>query len=159
LQKINTGELKEVEKTSPKLAFRRFGKHVSEALGRDRRSTKLDERHPFDIEIVRIPPGAAACPYHSHSAQWEFYHVISGSGVVRHETGRTRIETGDAFIFKPSEPHQMVNEGTADLIYYVVADNPLGESCYYPDSEKWAVKSPEYRLIRGTSIDYYDGEE
>ena len=159
MHKVNTRELQEAGKASPKLAFRRFGKHVSEALGRERRSTDLDERHPFDVEIVRIPSGAAACPYHSHSAQWEFYHVISGSGVVRHETGKTSIEPGDAFIFKPNEAHQLINDGVADLIYYVVADNPLGESCYYPESGKWAVKSPEYRLIRGASLEYYDGEE
>jgi len=44
--------------------------------------------------------------YHSHSAQWEFYHVISGSGFVRHKEGTDPIEAGDAFIFKPGEPHQ-----------------------------------------------------
>jgi uncharacterized cupin superfamily protein len=28
---------------------------------------------------LRSPPGKAPYSYHSHSAQWEFYHVISGS--------------------------------------------------------------------------------
>ena len=69
------------------------------------------------------------------------------------------IEAGDAFIFKPNEPHEIINDTAADLIMFVVADNPLGESCYYPDSKKWAVKSPEYRLVRSESLDYYDGEE
>jgi hypothetical protein len=45
------------------------------------------------------------------------------------------------------------------LILYLVADNPIGESCHYPDSEKWAVKGPEYRIMRGDPLDYYDGEE
>ena len=41
----------------------------------------------------------------------------------------------------------------------LVADNPLGESCHYPDSKKWLVRSPERRLFRGDSVDYYDEEE
>ena len=97
--------------------------------------------------------------YHSHSAQWEFYHVISGTGVVRHEGGTTPIAAGDAFIFKPGQAHQISNDGAQDLVMYVVADNPIGESHYYPDSEKWGVGSPERRIIRSEPLDYYDGEE
>jgi len=117
------------------------------------------ERHPFDVEIVRIAPGKMGFPYHSHSAQWEFYHVISGRGVVRHKEGSTAIEPGDAFLFKPGEPHQVRNDSNEDLVLYVVADNPIGESTYYPDSHKWAVRSPERRLLRSDPIEYYDGEE
>jgi uncharacterized cupin superfamily protein len=117
------------------------------------------ERHPFDVELARIPPGKTAYPYHSHSAQWEFYHVISGSGTVRHKDGTTLIETGDAFLFLPGEPHQITNHTAHDLVLYVVADNPMGESCHYPDSNKWLVRSPSRALIRSQSLDYYDGEE
>ena len=85
--------------------------------------------------------------------------MISGKGVVRHKDGTTAIEAGDAFIFKPGEPHQMTNDGAEDLILYVVADNPVGESGYYPDSKKWVVRSPERRLIRSDPLDYFDGEE
>ena len=41
----------------------------------------------------------------------------------------------------------------------MVADNPINESCYYPDSKKWIVYAPERRLIRSDALDYYDGEE
>jgi hypothetical protein len=40
-----------------------------------------------------------------------------------------------------------------------VADNPIGESCHYPDSKKWLVRSPERELIRGQTVDYFDDEE
>ena len=72
---------------------------------------------------------------------------------------RCAIETGDAFLFKPGEAHQITNDGSADLVLYVVADNPIGESNYFPDSDKWAVRSPERRLIRSEPLDYFDGEE
>jgi uncharacterized cupin superfamily protein len=157
--KVNTNSMPELTWDSPKGKFGGAGKQVSEALGRKPFSTDLKERHPFDVEICRIPPGKLAYPYHSHSAQWEFYHVISGKGAMRHKDGTTPIEPGDAFIFQPEEPHQLINDGTEDLILYVVADNPIGESGYYPDSKKWIVRSPERALIRSDKLDYYDGEE
>lgn len=159
MRKINTKDIAELTWSSPKGKFSGAGKQVSEELGRKPTSTDLMERHPFDVEICRIPPGKVPYPYHSHSAQWEFYHVLSGKGVVRHADGKTAIETGDAFLFKPGEPHQLINDTEEDLVLYVVADNPMGESCHYPDSQKWVVRSPERRLIRSEPLEYYDGEE
>ena len=53
----------------------------------------------------------------------------------------------------------ITNDSAADLVLYVIADNPIGESCYYPDSEKWGVDSPERRYIRSEPLKYEDGEE
>ena len=156
---VNTNDLEEDTWSSPKGTFSGAGKQISEALGRIPTSTDLMKRHPFDVEITRIPPGATPYPYHSHSAQWEFYHVISGTGVVRHEGGTTPIKPGDAFIFEPGQPHVVSNDGMQDLLLYVVADNPIGESAYFPDSKKWVVRSPERRVLRSEPLDYYDGEE
>ncbi|PZR75488.1 MAG: cupin, partial [Chthoniobacterales bacterium] len=135
------------------------GKQLSEALGRIPASTDLKERHPFDVEVCRIFPGKAAFPYHSHSAQWEFYYVISGTGLCRDEEGEHAIGTGDAFIYPPDEAHQLINNSSADLVLFIVADNPIGESCYYPDSAKWLVRSPSRNIIRSDPLDYFDGEE
>src|SRR5271156_6012469 len=135
MRKVNTNEIAEITWSSPKGKFAGAGRQVSEELGRKPHSTDLLERHPFDVEICRIPPGKSACPYHSHSAQWEFYHVISGKGTVRHKDGTTAVEEGDAFIFEPGLPHQLINDSEGDLVVYLVADNPVGESCHYPDSK------------------------
>ncbi|MBV8171341.1 MAG: cupin domain-containing protein [Candidatus Eremiobacteraeota bacterium] len=160
LKIVNTADVEWVtEQASPGGKFQRAGQKISEALGRDRRSTDLSQRHPFDVEITKVPPGAASGPYHSHSAQFELFLVIAGSGVVRHADGTDTVKPGDAFLFKPNETHQIINDGAEDLVYYVIADNPIGETCYYPDSGKWAVRAPEYRLMRGAPLDYYDGEE
>lgn len=156
---INTHQLEELTWVSPKGKFGGAGKQVSEALGRNPKSMDLRERHPFDVEICRLAPGQTPYPYHSHSAQWEFYHVITGRGVVRHEDGITPVQPGDAFIFQPGQAHQITNNGTEDLVLYVVADNPVGESCHYPDSGKWFVGSSQRRLVRSEPLDYYDGEE
>ena len=159
MKKINTKEIPEEPWAYPKGKFALADRNISLALGREPNSTDLMKRHPFDVEICRIPAGKSACPFHSHSAQWEFYHVISGTGAVRDKDGLTPLEAGDAFIFGPGSPHQIINDSKGDLVLYVVADNPIGESCHYPDSKKWLVRSPERAIIRSGPIDYHDGEE
>ena len=159
MRKINSNTLEELSWMSPKGKFQGAGKQVSEALGWNQASADPRDRHPFVVEILRIAPGQTPYPYHSHSAQWEFYHVLSGRGLARDESGQTPIEAGDAFIFGPGHAHQLSNNGEEDLIVYVIADDPIGESGYYPDSQKWIVRSPERRLFRGPPLDYYEGEE
>lgn len=159
MQLINTRDVPEQFWSSPGGRYASGDRNLSEALGRQPASTDLNLRHPFDVELCRVPPGKAACPYHSHSAQWEFYHVVSGQGTVRHAEGLTPVGPGDAFLFRPGEAHQIRNDGEADLVLYLIADNPVGESCHYPDSGKWLVRSPERRLLRSEALDYLDGEE
>lgn len=159
MRKVNAEQLEDFTWTSPKGRFASVGKLLSEALGRKDSSTDLMERHPFDVEIARVPAGKIKTPYHSHSAQWEFYYVMSGTGEARDDAGRHRIESGDAFIYKPGEAHQLINDSGDNLVLFVVADNPIGESSFYPDSNKWLVRSPERALIRSSPLDYFDGEE
>ena len=85
---------------------------------------------------------------------------------MRDKNEVTEVEPGDAFLFQPGEAHQLSNAGNEDFVYYVVADNPrsggaTGDSCYYPDSGKWAVTkdASEELMVKGTETDYFDGEE
>jgi uncharacterized cupin superfamily protein len=159
MRKINIADLTEESWSSPKGKFSMTDRLISLVLGRQETSTDLRERHPFDLEICRVPAGASMCPYHSHSAQWEFYLVISGRGTVRHQEATTAIGPGDSFIFPPGKAHQLISDPVEDLLFYIVADNPIGESGYYPDSDKWIVRSPERRVLRSENLDYFDGEE
>lgn len=162
MKKINIDELKEEPWRSPGGKYAVSFKGISEALGREPASLDLSKRHPFDVEWSRIPPRKMNFPYHAHSAQWELYLVISGTGTVRHKDGTTEVVAGDAFIFGPDEPHQLINSGEQDFIYYVIADNPIGESTYYPDSGKWKMNksSPADRVVlKGQETDYFDAEE
>jgi uncharacterized cupin superfamily protein len=166
MRKINLKDVPEQEKKSPKGKFGRRMKNISLALGREPESLDLSKRHPFDLALVRIPKGKSLCPYHAHAAESELYLVISGRGSVRDKNGITEVGPGDAFLFQPGEPHQLSNAGNEDFVYYVVADNPrsggaTGDSCYYPDSEKWAVTKDAWEevVVKGTETDYFDGEE
>lgn len=159
MKKVHAPSLPEEVYTSPKGKFSSGYREVSVALGRVPESLDLNQRHPFDVELSRLPAGQTLCPFHSHSAQWEFYYVLSGRGQVRDDAGMHEVEAGDAFVFKPDEAHQLLNPYDVDLVYLTIADNPIGESCYYPDSRKWLVRSPNRALIRSESLDYFDGEE
>jgi uncharacterized cupin superfamily protein len=162
MKKVNVNEVKEEPWQSPKGKFADAFKGISEALGRDRDSFDLAKRWPFDIELNRMPPGKPNFPFHAHSAQWEMYLIVSGKGSVRDKDGKTEVGAGDAFIFGPNEPHQITNSGDVDLVYYVIADNPIGESGYYPDSKKWKLNKTSQAdrvVIKGPEADYFDGEE
>lgn len=159
MKKLNVVDVAANHWVSPKGHFDSFFQCLSEALGRDPTSTDLMKRHPFDVEICRLPAGKHLCPYHSHSAQWEFYYILSGRGKVRHAEGVAEVQAGDFFLFPPEEPHQLTGGDNEELVYLIVADNPIGEHCYYPDSNKWSVRIPERRLIRSAGLDYFDGEE
>jgi uncharacterized cupin superfamily protein len=140
--------------------FASYAKHISVALGREPDSFDLAKRHPFDLARYRIPKGKSLCPYHSHSAESELYLAVSGTGRVRHKDGTTDVGAGDAFFFGPGEAHEVINSGNEDFVYYVIADNPLGDNCYYPDSDKWAVwkEGSEEVIVKGRETDYFEAE-
>lgn len=159
MKKVNLRDIPSSSSTSPKGKYGRSVQDVSVALGRIPDSMDLRERHPFDVQVCTVPAGKARCPLHAHGAQWEYFQVLSGRGAVRHDAGTTAIETGDAFLFGPHEAHQLINDSDAPLVILIVADNPLSDTCYYPDSKKWMVEVPFDRVIRSEPLDYFDGEE
>ncbi len=66
MHKLNTRDIREESWISPKGKFASRHEELSIALGRKPNSTDLKERHPFDVEICRIPAGKTLGPYHSH---------------------------------------------------------------------------------------------
>jgi uncharacterized cupin superfamily protein len=161
MRKVNLKDVPEEERKSPTGKFHKFVKNVSVALGRDPESLDLIKRQPFDLAMVRMPKGKSYCPYHSHSAESELYLVVSGRGSIRDKDGKTEVGAGDAFFFAPGEAHQLSTAGDEDFVYYVIADNPRGDCCFYPDSGKWAVgvEGGKEIIVKGKETDYFDGEE
>ncbi len=158
MRRIHIHDLPWTEKQSPKRKFRRSYKMISAALGSKPDVGPWGGGWPFEIDLFSVPPGAINYPFHSHSAQWEFYLVQSGSGRVRTPAGMEEIRAGDAFVTPPGEAHSVTNTGDVDLVFLVIADNPIGDECHYPDSGKWATMLVE-KTFRPVQVDYYDGEE
>lgn len=158
MNKTNLHELPWTESRSPKGKFHVFRRSLSLALGGKRDVGEWGGGHPFDVEEFRVPAGATNFPYHAHSAQWEFFLVTNGSGIVRSATDETAIQTGDAFIFPPGAPHQITNTGSEDLLFLIIADNPRADVIEYPDSGKLGVK-PQRKFFKPEPRDYFAGEE
>jgi len=148
MKKINIAKVPVEKYASPGGKYAQRCQEISLAIG--------GRKHPFDLELVTLPAGKANCPYHYHTAQWELYVIVRGTGQVRTPKGRTAVRTGDVFMCPPGEPHQLINNTKRDLQYYCIADNPVSDSGYYPDSDKWLV---DHWIIKGKRVPYLTGEE
>jgi len=158
MNKANLSVIPVDERKSPGGRFRLFRQDISGRLRQNNGEKSRNASCPFEVELVRLPPRATNWPYHAHSAQWEFYLIVSGRGQVRTPAGTTEIVETDCLLHPPGEPHQIVNTGATDLVYYVIADNPASDTCHYPDSNKWALPG-HAKPVRVQHADYYDGEE
>lgn len=159
---MNTVKIEELpwqESKSPKGKFHSFFRNISLALGGKRDVGTWGGGHPFDVQIRRVPPGAVICPFHAHQAQWELFIVLSGRAMVRVDETSQEVGPGEAFLQPPGTAHQIRSTGSEDFVFYVVADNPQFDSCYYPDSKKWIVKPARKVFREASAVDYFDGEE
>jgi uncharacterized cupin superfamily protein len=158
MPRLHIPDLPWEEQRSPAGRYHSFCRNLSVALGGLRHGGTSAGGHPFDVQIRRIPPGAAVCPFHSHLAQWELFVVRAGHGTVRAGDERHAVAVGDVFVHPPGAAHQLVNSGATDLEVLIVADNPPLDGCYYPDSGKWALRPPG-KVFRMEETGYFDGEE
>ncbi len=119
----------------------------------------------------RVPPGKTAWPAHFHAANEEAIFVLHGQGTLRLGDERISVRTGD-WIALPAEPraHQLINDGTEDLVYLCVSTQTPTDVCVYPDSNKIGVfggaapgGDAQRRFVSGyfragSTVPYYDGE-
>jgi len=155
---VHLSAVPEEEQRSPGGKFHSFCRNLSLAIGGVRSTGTWGGGHPFDLQIRRLPPGAAVCPFHQHLVQWEMFVVRSGEGTVRSGAERHVVKAGEAFLQPPGTPHQLINTATSDLEVLIVADNPPLDLCYYPDSNKWGGRAFG-GTFRMTPTDYFAGEE
>mgnify|MGYP001169145988 CR=1 FL=1 len=150
MNKVAQKDLEWRERRSPK------GKYGASGLDFGKPMDAGPGGHPFEMMLLRIPPGKRPWPYHAHAQQWEFYYVLEGSGEMRLEDGNVPFTEGDAMMCGPGEAHQIINNTDADLVVQIIASNHAFDACNYPDSGKWAMGGTIYRMDETT---YYDGEE
>jgi uncharacterized cupin superfamily protein len=158
MTRTQSDDLPWTEQNSPKGKFGIQRRAISQAAGGKKDIGTWGGGHPFDLEIHRVPPGKINFPLHEHSAQWEAYYILSGSGKVRSRDGKEAIKAGDYLVFSPGEAHQLINTGSEDLTYLVIADQPQADVIHYPDSGKWFVK-PQKKVFEMVEVEYFKEEE
>jgi len=157
MKKLNLSRLKWRTWKSPRGKFVTCEKELTKALA-GKKSRGGNPADPFDVALVRVPPGRTNWPKHSHTTQWEFFLVLNGRGQVNVDREKQAVGPGDFFMQAPGHAHHIVNTGTEDLVYYLVANNPPADICFYPNSNKWAV-DPQGKVFRLKEAGYWDGEE
>jgi uncharacterized cupin superfamily protein len=158
MKKVHIDDMPWEEQKSPSGKYHSYVRNVSLALGGIRDVGTWAGGHPFDLQIRRVPPGAAVCPQHAHIIQWELFVVLSGSATVRTGEATEQVGVGEVFLQPPGNAHQIFNSGREDFVFYVIADNSPADSTYYPNSKKWMMK-PQRKIFRMVEVDYFDGEE
>ena len=116
--------------------------------------------------LARIPAGNAFCPLHWHVRSEEFFYVLEGRPKIRTLAGTIDCRPGDFIAFPTGESgaHQVLNDGPEPALVLLVGieESALGlEACFYPDSDKVGMWTPERRLrmLRASpNLDYFDGE-
>src|SRR5688500_3496750 len=142
MNQTNLTTVPEEEQRSPSGRFHSWSRNLSLALGGIRNAGLWGGGHPFDVQIRRVPSGAAVCPFHAHFAQWELFVVLSGTATIRAGTETHRAVTGEVFLHPPGEAHQLSNPGPGDLEILIITDNPQLDAFHYPDSDKWGFRPP-----------------
>ena len=157
MNRVNENDIPWREGASPKGTYHCFGRHLARALEAPQAGPPLPPGVPFEVSLIRLPAGVANFPFHSHAAEWECYLILSGTCTVRHGDQRSSLRAGDCVLCPPGEPHQIINDGDDDLLYYVVANNAPVDVCHYPDSDKWAMRGSG--SFRQTPVPYYESDE
>jgi uncharacterized cupin superfamily protein len=111
--------------------------------------------------VYEIPPGQSLCPYHYESEE-EWLLVLEGELTVRHPEGEDVLRRGDLTMFPvgATGAHKTTNRGAETVRLLMWANSDPAGFVVYPDSEKFALWSPQGRMRRrlGAEVEYYDGE-
>jgi uncharacterized cupin superfamily protein len=124
--------------------------------------------------VIVVPPGKRAFPFHNHRVNEEMFFVLEGEGEVRIGDKTYPIKKGDFMAHPPGGPetaHQILNTSEKELRYLGVSTQESPEIAEYLDSKKFGVLHMEGRNPDGSpiglmrflghftdSLKYWDGE-
>ena len=159
MNKVNLTDISVEHRISPEGRFELERQHISLALGGLKDTGPWGGGHPFDIELTKVPPGKRNFPMHSHAAQTEFYIILSGTGLLHSDEGEPlRLVGGDHLICHPGDAHQIENDGSGLLTYYVITDHHQSDvGTYTRTGKRWL--HPERRVVAIEDVGYYADEE
>ncbi|BCL77039.1 auxin-binding protein [Jeongeupia sp. HS-3] len=118
--------------------------------------------------LVVLPPGQHAFPFHNHRNNEEMFLVLAGEGEIRLGTERHALRAGDMLACPaggPETAHQIRNTGSGDLRYLVFGTRQAPDVIEYPDSGKFRVMTGtpgeggfDAVVRSGSEVDYWAGE-
>lgn len=126
-----------------------------------------------DVELVVLPPGKSAWPYHFHYVNEEMFLILEGEGCLRYDNRDYLIKNGDIISAPPGSntAHQLFNNSDRELKYLAVSTMEQPDVFEYPDSGKFGVfvgSAPggdagqrQFAIFsrKSSAVDYWDGED
>lgn len=154
--------LKDVEFT-----LQREGEHIeaqAASLGRRLGSRKLGS------QLVIVPPGKKAWPYHAHYVNEEMFFILAGQGAIRIQGKEYLLSSGDLISIPPGPDyaHQIINVSEdEDLTYLAISTMEEPDIVIYPDTHQVSVIAgsppggdPEKRTLHFTAtLEHEDADE
>ena len=125
--------------------------------------------------VTRVPAGKRAFPFHSHHANEEMFFVLEGAGRLRFGAEEHPVRKGDFIACPPGGAevaHQLINDGSTDLVYLAVATRIDTDVFSYPDAGKFGAvggvrygegwpppaSCPAKFFVEASAVDYWQGE-
>jgi uncharacterized cupin superfamily protein len=113
--------------------------------------------------VVKLPPGKRAFPFHNHTVNEEMFFVLEGEGEARIGPDTFPLRQGDFLSCPPGGPelaHQIINTSKKDMRYLAVSTKLSPEIAEYPDTGKFGVLTEKFRFLgkADQSLGYWDGE-
>jgi mannose-6-phosphate isomerase-like protein (cupin superfamily) len=86
------------------------------------------------LAYVVIPPGKSSL-HHYHPQAEESYYILRGQARMVIDGQTHTLQTGDAILIQPPEPHQIFSTGDVDLVFIVACAPPwTPDNAVYLDS-------------------------
>lgn len=125
------------------------------------RLAKLAGSGHLEFDVRSLSPGRFSFPYHFHRAAEELFLILSGEATLRSPEGFQKIVAGDLIFFEQGDTgaHQVYNHSDAPCVYLDIRTTVGLDVCEYPDSGKMAILPTLEVFERGSTVDYYQGEE
>lgn len=69
----------------------------------------------LSVCVIRVQPGEAVRPAHSHPKSEELIYIMSGNGKVMIEGEVGEVRTGSAILFEQGKVHMLKNTGDVEM--------------------------------------------
>lgn len=111
------------------------------------------------LQHVEVEPGKEATAKHCHSLEEELFVILRGEGVFVLGDDESPVRRGQVIACAPGTGRAHVfRAGDAGLTYLAYGTREPGDICYYPRSNKIALRGIGV-IARLERLDYWDGED
>jgi uncharacterized cupin superfamily protein len=115
--------------------------------------------------VYELPQGQSICPYHYEYGSEEWLIVVTGTPTLRAPDGERELRAGDTVCFPegPAGAHKVTNGSAETARVLMLSTKGRPGIAVYPDSDKFGVypgnDEDSALFVRGTAVDYWEGEK